>query len=339
MKSQSILITGVAGFIGSSIARSLVSSGQNVRGLDNLSTGSLTNLHGLSDLLDFHKVDLQDLAGLHRMCEGVDVIFHQGALPSVPKSVLDPLTSHKSNIEGTLNLLLAAKACGVRRVVYAASSSAYGNCPTLPKHEGMVTAPISPYAVQKLTGEQYMQSFQKVYGIETVCLRYFNVFGPYQAANSPYSGVLAKFITDMLRGTQPTICGNGMQSRDFTYISNVVHANLCAAAAPAETVSGKVYNIALGSRINLLTIYEMIAEIIGFQGEPLFASARVGDVEHSLADISAAWAELGYRPTKSVKQGLVETIAWYRAQADAAANANASHEYSSPQAQAVQFVA
>ncbi len=308
------LITGVAGFIGSSIARHLVRNGQDVRGLDNLSTGNLANLDAIAEHVDFHKVDLQDLDALRRLCEGVEVIFHEGALPSVPKSVIDPLTSHKSNIEGTLNLLLAAKECGVRRVVYAASSSAYGNSQTLPKHERMTPSPISPYAVQKLNGEQYMQSFQRVYGMETVCLRYFNVFGPFQAADSPYSGVIAKFITSMLDGVAPTICGEGTQSRDFTYISNVVHANMCAASAPAETVAGKVYNVALGTRASLLEIYAMLAEIIGFHGEPRFAPARVGDVDHSLADISAATKDLGYAPKVSVKNGLVETVAWYRAQ-------------------------
>jgi nucleoside-diphosphate-sugar epimerase len=329
MKSRSILITGVAGFIGSSIARGLMQQGQEVRGLDNLSTGTLSNLQGLSACLDFHKEDLQDLAAMHRLCEGIDTIFHQGALPSVPKSVIDPLKSHKSNVDGTLNLLIAAKACGVRRVVYAASSSAYGNSLTLPKHEGMVTAPISPYAVQKLNGEQYMQSFQKVYGLETVCLRYFNVFGPYQAADSPYSGVLAKFITSMLDGISPTICGDGTQSRDFTYIDNVVHANLCAASAPAEKVAGKVYNVALGSRTSLLEIYQMIAELIGFKGAPQFAPARNGDVEHSLADITAASADLGYRPSVSVIHGLRETIAWYRSQKQASTDINALHLTSS----------
>ncbi len=314
VNSRSILITGVAGFIGSSIARSLVQSGDRVRGLDNLSTGNLANLAEIATDVDFHKVDLQDLDAVRQICKGVEVIFHEGALPSVPKSVIDPLTSHKSNIDGTLNLLLAAKECGVRRVVYAASSSAYGNSLTLPKHERMVPAPISPYAVQKLNGEQYMQSFQKVYGLETVCLRYFNVFGPYQAADSPYSGVLAKFITSMLDGIAPTICGDGTQSRDFTYISNVVHANLCAASAPAEAVSGKVYNVALGSRATLLEIYEMIAAITDFKGEPQFAPARIGDVQHSLADITAATTELGYTPSVSVMQGLIETVAWYSAQ-------------------------
>ncbi len=203
------LITGAAGFIGSSIARSLVGQGHAVRGLDNLSTGKLENLERIKDDMDFHVADLQDYSAVLQLCKGVDTIFHEGALPSVPKSVVDPLASHKSNIDGTLNLLLAARAAGVRRIIYAASSSAYGNSATLPKHEAMVTAPISPYAVQKLTGELYMQSFHAVYGIETVCLRYFNVFGPYQAADSPYSGVLAKFITSMLDDVTPTIFGDG----------------------------------------------------------------------------------------------------------------------------------
>jgi UDP-glucose 4-epimerase len=232
--------------------------------------------------------------------------------------VLDPLTSHRSNIEGTFNLLLAAKECGVQRVIYAASSSAYGNLLTLPKHEQMAPAPISPYAVQKLNGEQYMQSFQKVYGLETVCLRYFNVFGPFQAADSPYSGVIAKFINGMLDGVAPTICGNGTQSRDFTYVTNVVHANMCAASEPANTVAGKVYNVALGSRVTLLEVYSMLAEITGFSEKPQFAPARVGDVDHSLADITAAKRDLHYMPTVSVMDGLVATVAWYRSQRQAA---------------------
>ncbi|MEO6803929.1 MAG: SDR family oxidoreductase [Granulicella sp.] len=333
MKSKSILITGVAGFIGSSIARYLVRDGQDVRGLDNLSTGNLDNIKEIAHHVDFHRVDLQDLDALCRLCEGVEVIFHEGALPSVPKSVLDPLTSHKSNIDGTLNLLLAAKERGVRRVVYAASSSAYGNSLTLPKHERMTPAPISPYAVQKLNGEQYMQSFQKVYGFETVCLRYFNVFGPFQAADSPYSGVIAKFITSMLDGVAPTICGDGIQSRDFTYISNVVHANMCAASASAETVSGKVYNVALGSRATLLEIYGMLAEIIGFKDAPQFAPARIGDVDHSLADITAASTDLGYTPKVSVMEGLIETVAWYRSQRSSAEMATRLPEVAVPSAE------
>ncbi len=308
------LITGAAGFIGSSIARALVAQGQDVRGLDNLSTGRLSNLESIKDGIDFHVADLQDYDSVLRLCDGVETIFHEGALPSVPKSVLDPLTSHKSNIEGTLNLLLAAKEAGVRRIVYAASSSAYGNSATLPKHEAMVTAPISPYAVQKLTGELYMQSFHAVYGLETVCLRYFNVFGPYQAADSPYSGVLAKFSTSMLDGELPTIFGDGSQSRDFTFIDNVVEANLRAAAAPAERVAGKVYNVAMGSQTSLLEIYRMLGEITGFNGEPKFGPTRIGDVQHSLADITRAHNDFGYNPTISFREGLNRTVNWYAAE-------------------------
>lgn len=305
------LITGAAGFIGSSIARSLVGQGHAVRGLDNLSTGKLENLERIKDDMDFHVADLQDYSAVLQLCKGVDTIFHEGALPSVPKSVVDPLASHKSNIDGTLNLLLAARAAGVRRIIYAASSSAYGNSATLPKHEAMVTAPISPYAVQKLTGELYMQSFHAVYGIETVCLRYFNVFGPYQAADSPYSGVLAKFITSMLDDVTPTIFGDGSQSRDFTFIDNVVQANLRAAAAPAERVAGKVYNVAMSEQTSLLEMYETLCKIIGFSGPPKFGPARIGDVQHSLADISRAAADFGYAPTVSFREGLKRTVNWY----------------------------
>jgi len=308
-----ILITGIAGFIGSSLAHELVSRGYDVRGIDNLSTGNLANISDLLSSVWFEEGDHCDRALMRSLCEGVDVIFHQGALPSVPKSVLDPLSSHVANVNGTLAVLLAARDARVRRVVYAASSSAYGESPTLPKHEAMCTAPLSPYAVQKLTGEHYMRSFAHVYGMETVCLRYFNVFGPRQAADSPYSGVLAQFIRSMLRGSTPTIFGDGSQSRDFTYIQNVVEANLLAALAPAKTVSGHVYNIACGERHSLLEIYRALAKILSFNRPPQFAAPRCGDIQHSLADITRAQNDLGYTPTVSFYDGLVRTVAWYQA--------------------------
>jgi nucleoside-diphosphate-sugar epimerase len=236
------LITGIAGFIGSALARALIERGEDVRGVDNFLTGSRANLAGIEAQIDFRESDLRDAAAMRSACEGVDYILHIGALPSVPLSVEKPGPSHACNVEGTFHVLEGARAAGVRRVIYAASSSAYGDQPVLPSKESMRPMPISPYAVQKLTGEYYMSSYWQVYGLETVSLRYYNVFGPRQGANSPYSGVLAKFILQMLEGRQPTIFGNGEQGRDFTYIDNVVSANLLACAAPASRVAGKVFN-------------------------------------------------------------------------------------------------
>src|SRR3954470_12860474 len=220
------LITGVAGFIGSSLARALLSRGEQVRGVDNFATGKRDNLAEILDRIDFRDADITDLDAMHEACAGVDFILHQAAIPSVPKSVLDPLGNNRANVDGTLNLLVAARDARVKRVIYAASSSAYGDTPTLPKREDMLPNPNSPYATAKLAGEYYMTTFYRCYGLETVCLRYFNVFGPRQDPSSPYSGVLAKFITQMLHGEQPTILGDGKQSRDFTYIDNVISANL-----------------------------------------------------------------------------------------------------------------
>lgn len=313
-----ILVTGAAGFIGSSLIRELCRQGHRVSGIDNLVTGRLSNLSGTLDQVDFREGDIRDEKLLRTLCRNVEIIFHEAALPSVPKSVLDPITSHQANIEGTFAVLMAARDMGVRRIVYAASSSAYGEAPTLPKHEEMPPAPISPYAVQKLTGELYMQSFARVYGMETVCLRYFNVFGPYQAADSPYSGVLAKFITAMLSGTAPVIYGDGSQSRDFTYIQNVVQANLLAAAAPSAVINGNVYNVACGKNYSLLETYQLLAQLIGFDKEPVFSSPRNGDIQHSLASIQKATQDLGYRPTVDFAEGLSRTIDWYADMQEAA---------------------
>lgn len=306
-----ILVTGAAGFIGSSIAKKALTEGHSVVGVDNLITGNLDNLASIASQIEFVEQDIRDREAMSRLCEGVEVVFHEAALPSVPKSVLDPLTSHQHNVEGTLSVLLAAREQKVRRVVYAASSSAYGESPTLPKHEQMLPAPISPYAVQKLTGEHYMQSFYRVYGLETVCLRYFNVFGPFQAADSPYSGVLAKFITSLLEGKSPVIYGDGQQSRDFTYIDNVVTANLLVATAPAEKVAGKVYNLACGERHSLLETFRILAELTGFGGQPEFGPPRQGDIAHSLADISLLERDLGYRTEVGFTEGLQRTVDWY----------------------------
>lgn len=306
------LITGIAGFIGSSLARALVERGAQVRGLDNLLTGKAANLAGLEDDIDFREADLRDAAEVKAACHGIDYILHIGALPSVPLSVRDPEPSHRCNVDGTFHVLEAARAAGVRRIVYAASSSAYGDQPVLPSKESMHPMPISPYAVQKLTGEYYMSSYWQVYGLETVSLRYFNVFGPRQGADSPYSGVLAKFIQQMLEGTRPTIFGTGEQGRDFTYIDNVVSANLLACAAPAEKVAGKVFNVACGGQHTLKDLYRLVAALIGFDQPPLFGPPRTGDILHSQADISAAAEAFGYRPLVGLNEGLQRTVAWYR---------------------------
>jgi nucleoside-diphosphate-sugar epimerase len=306
------LITGVAGFIGSSLARALLSHGEQVRGIDNLSTGKQENLADIRDRIDFREADIVDPEAMHRACEGVDFLFHEAAIPSVPKSVLDPLASNRANIDGTVNVLVAARDAKVKRVVYAASSSAYGDTPTLPKHEGMKPDPISPYAVAKLAGEHYMVSFYRCYGLETVCLRYFNVFGPRQDPSSPYSGVLAKFITAMLRGEQPTIYGDGEQSRDFTYIDNVVEANLLACKAPANQVAGKVLNVATGRRVTLNETCKLLQGLTSYSGLPIYGPERGGDIKHSLADISRAQAALGYKTKVDFEAGLRRTVEWYR---------------------------
>ncbi|MEP6644069.1 MAG: SDR family oxidoreductase [Acidobacteriaceae bacterium] len=306
------LITGIAGFIGSSLARAALAQGDKVRGIDNLSTGKKENLAEISSQIDFREADLLDLAAVHDACKGVDYVLHQAAIPSVPKSVIDPLGSNRANVDATVNVLVAARDAKVKRVVYAASSSAYGDTPTLPKHEEMFPNPISPYAVAKLASEYYMISFFRCYGLETVCLRYFNIFGPRQDPTSPYSGVLAKFITQMLNGETPTILGDGKQSRDFTYIDNAVQANLRACKAPAPHVAGKVFNVATGRRVDLNETFDILKTIIGFSGEATYGPERAGDVKHSLADLSRSDNFLGYKPTVHFEDGLRKTIDWYR---------------------------
>src|ERR1700761_6446056 len=282
------LITGIAGFIGSTLAHTLVEQGHQVRGIDNLSTGTLDNLADIRHEISFEKMDLQDVAGVKAACEGADYILHQAALASVPRSVKDPLTSHESNINGTLNLLIAARDAKVRRIVYAASSSAYGDQPTQPKQEDMSPLPLSPYVVQKLTCEYYIQSFYRAYGLEGVCLRYFNIFGPRQAADSPYSGVIAQFTFKMMEGITPTIFGDGLTSRDFNYIDNAVSANLLACLAPSNVATGRVFNIGTGKSHTLNDVYQGIARALGFKEPPLYGPERVGDVKHSLASIDRA---------------------------------------------------
>jgi UDP-glucose 4-epimerase len=240
------------------------------------------------------------------------VVFHEAALASVPRSVKDPVATNRNCVEATLNVLVAARNASVRRVVYAGSSSAYGDTPTLPKHEQMTPNPISPYAVAKLAGEQYMRSFTRVYGLETVVLRYFNVFGPYQDPASHYSGVMALFCRKMLAGEQPTIHGDGQTSRDFTYIDNVVHGNLLAATAPTEKVSGQVMNVATGTRITLKETYDLLRELTGYRGDPAYGPTRAGDIRDSLADIRQARERMGYAPVVDFREGLRRTVGWYR---------------------------
>ncbi len=305
------LVTGAAGFIGRSIAAALLKRGEDVRGIDNFITGKRGNLAGLEDM-EFVEGDLTDPQQCARACEGVEVVFHEAALASVPRSVADPAGTNLNCVTATLNLLVAARAAGVRRVVYAGSSSAYGDTPTLPKHEDMLPNPISPYAVAKLAGEHYMRAFARVYGLETVVLRYFNVFGPFQDPASHYSGVLAIFCRRMLAGEQPTIYGDGEQSRDFTYIENVVLANLMAADAAAEKVSGQMMNVATGSRCTLNETFCILREITGYKGEPAYEAPRSGDIRDSLADIRRAGELLGYSPIVDFREGLRRTVEWYR---------------------------
>jgi nucleoside-diphosphate-sugar epimerase len=305
------LVTGAAGFIGRSIAAELLARGEQVRGIDNFITGNASNLKGL-EAMEFIEGDLRDPAACKLACEGIDTVFHEAALASVPRSVADPVATNEHCVTATLNLLVAARDAGVKRVVYAGSSSAYGETPTLPKHEELTPNPISPYAAAKLAGEQYMRVFARVYGLETVVLRYFNVFGPYQDPTSHYSGVLAIFCRKMLAGEQPTIYGDGEQSRDYTYVDNVVRANMLAAEAPAEKVSGKVINAATGERFTLNQTFDILSGLTGYEGEPAYGEPRAGDVRDSLADISLARELLGYEPVVDFSEGLRRTVEWYR---------------------------
>ncbi|HKV38772.1 MAG TPA: SDR family oxidoreductase [Blastocatellia bacterium] len=307
------LVTGGAGFIGSHICDRLVRDGQRVRVLDNFSTGKEENLKAISGYVDVVRADLRDLAVVRSAMEGVETVFHQGAMGSVPKSIVNPLAAHEINITGTLNVLLAARDAGIRRVVYASSSSVYGETPVLPKEEDMRPQPLSPYALSKLSAEQYCMVFSQVYGLETVALRYFNIFGPRQDPTSDYAAVVPKFVTSLLQGRAPVIYGDGLQSRDFTYIDNVVEANLLASEASAA--SGHYVNIACGGRYNLLELLGTIKEITGSQLDPVHEPSRAGDVRDSQASIEAARAILGYKVIVDFREGVRRTVDWYRAHA------------------------
>ncbi|HET7183640.1 MAG TPA: SDR family oxidoreductase [Terriglobales bacterium] len=313
------LITGIAGFIGSSLAHALLDRGERVRGIDNLSTGNAANVADIGSRIEFIEADLNHPAAVAQACRDVDYVLHQAAIPSVPRSVKDPMESNRANIDATVSLLVAARDARVKRVVYASSSSLYGDTPTLPKHEGMLPAPISPYAVAKLAGEYYMASFYRVYGMETVALRYFNVFGPRQDPTSQYSGVMAKFISSMLRGEQPTIYGDGEQSRDFTFVENVVDANLRACIASPQQVAGRAFNAATGRRVTINEMYGELQKLTGYSGPAEYGPERVGDIKHSHADISRIQAAIGYKPVVTFQEGLRRTVEWYRTQAVAAA--------------------
>lgn len=306
-----VLITGISGFIGSSLARGLLAEGATVRGIDNLSTGNIANVDEIRSRIDLREADILDASAIDDACRGIDYVFHQAAIPSVPKSVIDPIGTNGPNLNGTLFVLEAARKAGVKRLMYAASSAAYGENPTLPKTEAMLPEPLSPYAVQKLAGEHYLASYTRVFGLETVALRYFNIFGPRQDPTSQYSGVLARFISQMTKGETPTIFGDGSTSRDFTYIDNVVSANLTVAKTSAP-VAGKVFNVATGQRITLLEAFEEVKRITGYTGTVEFKPEREGDIKHSVADISQAQSVFGYEVVASFSEGLEKTIAYYR---------------------------
>jgi nucleoside-diphosphate-sugar epimerase len=304
-------VTGGAGFIGSNLVESLVKRGHEVLVVDNLSTGRMTNLEPFRNHIEFIQEDICATQRMREVFSGVEVVFHEAAIPSVQKSILDPEHSNHSNINGTLAVLIAARDAKVRRVVLAGSSSVYGETPTLPKTESMIPQPISPYGVMKLVSELYARLFTRIYGLETICLRYFNVFGPRQDPTSEYSGVLSKFITALLNGKQPVIYGDGEQSRDFTYVENVVEANLLAADATQGV--GETINVATGCRYSLIHVLEVLSKLISIHLEPIFAPPRQGDIKHSQADITRAQMALRYTPPVDFETGLRRTVEWYRA--------------------------
>ena len=303
------LVTGGAGFIGSHLSEELARRGHRVRVVDSLVTGKRSNLAHISGV-ELIEGDLADMEVARRAAAGIEYVLHQAAIPSVPRSVADPLTSHRANVDATVNILVAARDAGVRRLVFAGSSSAYGNTATLPKREDMPASPLSPYALQKVIGEQYLQMFTRLYGLETVSIRYFNVFGPRQDPSSPYSGVISVFATALLANRPPTIYGDGEQTRDFTYVANVVDGVLRACDAPRA--SGEVINVATGGRISLNALFEAMRRLIGADVKPIYAEPRAGDVRDSQADISKARALLGYEPIVPFEEGLERTVEWYR---------------------------
>ena len=303
------LVTGGGGFVGSNIVQTLLERGERVRVLDNFATGRQQNLAGLANEIELIEGDIRDPQVTARAVAGVDYVLHQAALGSVPRSVQDPITSNDVNVNGTLNMLWAAKQAGVKRFVTASSSSVYGNTPQLPKEEAMSPNPISPYAVSKLACERYTMSFHAVYGLPTVALRYFNVFGPKQDPLSQYAAVIPRFITAIKKGEAPVVYGDGEQSRDFTFIENVVQANLLACTAPAAP--GQFMNIACGDRYSLNTLLQLLAEIIGKDVRPIYQAERSGDVKHSLASIERAKKVLGFSPAVNFRDGLKRTVAWF----------------------------
>ena len=305
----SYLVTGGAGFIGSHLTEELVRRGHRVRVADSLVTGQRSNLDHVNSV-EFLEGDVADLSFARRIVDGCEFVLHQAALPSVPRSVADPLTSHRANVDGTLNMLLASRDAKVKRLVFAGSSAAYGDTPTLPKHEDMPNRPLSPYALQKVIGEQYLQMFTALYGLETVTIRYFNVFGPRQDPGSPYSGVISLFATALLENHAPTIFGDGSQSRDFTYVSNVVDGVLRACEAPAA--SGEVINVATGGSVSLNHVFDYMRRLTGADVTPTYGDRRPADVRDSQADIAKARRILGYQPTVTFEDGLAKTVEWYR---------------------------
>lgn len=312
MAKRVYLVTGGAGFIGSHIVERLVREGNQVRVLDDLSSGNEANLGAFRSAVEFIRGDIRDAQLVKDATKGVGIVFHEAALGSVPRSVADPVTTHEVNITGTLNVFLAARDAGVKRVVYASSSSVYGETPVLPKREEMTPQPLSPYALSKLVGEHYASVFKHVYDFEVVALRYFNIFGPRQDPQSQYAAVIPRFITALLAGTSPTVYGDGLQSRDFTYVENVVNANLLA--AEAEGIAGRAFNVACGGRYTLLDLLARLKEIIGSDIDPIHEDARAGDVRDSQASIEAAEKAFGYQVSKGFEEGLRNTVDWYRTQ-------------------------
>lgn len=304
------IVTGGAGFIGSTLVRKLLEQNDSVAVIDNLLTGKESNLDEVRDRIEFHRVDIRDAAATSLAIRGAEIVYHLAAIPSVPRSIDDPVPSHEVNIDGTFNVFRAAADAGVRRVIYAASSSAYGDSETLPKIETMIPRPKSPYAVQKLVGEYYASVFHSCFGLETVALRFFNVYGPRQDPTSPYSGVLSLFMKHLLARTAPTICGDGEQSRDFTYVEDV--AAVCMKASRAPRAAGKMYNAGNGGRFTLNFVWDALQKMEGVKIPPKYGPPRTGDVRHSMADTAAAAADLDHSPRFTIEEGLKRTLEWYR---------------------------